>query len=487
MWFVMNSVGTTPQAEGSPTKFRVVGIGASAGGLESLEQFFANLPPDPGMAFVVVQHLSPDFRSMMDELLSRHSDMPVLLAEHEVEVQANHVYLLPPRKEMIIQNRRLLLNDKERTHGLTLPIDLFFRSLARDLGPDAVAIILSGSGSDGSRGIRDIKRAGGYVFVESPESANFDGMPLSALATGMVDRAAAAKDIPHFLTLDASGQIETEPEPIIDESPMESVLRLLRDQFNLDFSLYKTTTVSRRILRRVELLGSVDLADYVQRLRIDPDELNSLYFDLLIGVTRFFRDPEVFDFLEKNVFPEILERVPERDEIRIWVAGCATGEEPYSLAMILHEQLSAAQRQLNVKILATDVHPASLAHASAGFYGEEQMEHVSEQRRERFFRKKPSGYAISQDLRQLIVSKIVDVPPRGWRPIGREESRQLGIGGHLPPVQHRVELAFEPDRAQRSTVVQLDPTFGSAERPLVKFLRRRVVALFLGDESQIGE
>ena len=403
MWFVMNSAGTTPQAEGSPTKFRVVGIGASAGGLESLEQFFANLPPDPGMAFVVVQHLSPDFRSMMDELLSRHSDMPVLLAEHEVEVQANHVYLLPPKKEMIIQNRRLLLNDKERTHGLTLPIDLFFRSLARDLGPDAVAIILSGSGSDGSRGIRDIKRAGGYVFVESPESANFDGMPLSALATGMVDRAAAAKDIPHFLTLDANGQIETEPEPIIDESPMESVLRLLRDQFNLDFSLYKTTTVSRRILRRVELLGSVDLADYVQRLRIDPDELNSLYFDLLIGVTRFFRDPEVFDFLEKNVFPEILERVPERDEIRIWVAGCATGEEPYSLAMILHEQLSAAQRQLNVKILATDVHPASLAHASAGFYGEEQMEHVSEQRRERFFRKKPSGYAISQDLRQLIV------------------------------------------------------------------------------------
>jgi len=141
----MNSVGTTPQAEGSPTKFRVVGIGASAGGLESLEQFFANLPPDPGMAFVVVQHLSPDFRSMMDELLSRHSDMPVLLAEHEVEVQANHVYLLPPRKEMIIQNRRLLLNDKERTHGLTLPIDLFFRSLARDLGPDAVAISFRGA------------------------------------------------------------------------------------------------------------------------------------------------------------------------------------------------------------------------------------------------------------------------------------------------------------------------------------------------------
>jgi two-component system, chemotaxis family, CheB/CheR fusion protein len=399
----MNSAVTTPKAEEGPGKLRVVGIGASAGGLESLEQFFASLPPNPGMAFVVVQHLSPDFRSMMDELLSRRCDMPVQLAEHGVEVEANRVYLLPPRKEMIIQDRRLLLSEKERTHGLTLPIDLFFRSLARDLGPDAVAIILSGSGSDGSRGLRDIKRAGGYVFVESPDSAKFDGMPLSALATGMVDRTAAAKDIPHFLTLDAAGNLEAEPEPILDESPMDSVLRLLRDQFNLDFSLYKTTTVSRRILRRVELLGSVDLADYAQRLRTDPDELSSLYFDLLIGVTRFFRDPEAFEILEKNVIPEILARLPERDEIRLWVAGCATGEEPYSLAMILHEQLTAAKRQLNVKILSTDVHSASLAHASAGFYGEEQLEHVSEQRRDRFFRKKPGGYLISQDLRQLIV------------------------------------------------------------------------------------
>src|SRR5262249_15035982 len=161
--------------------------------------FFANLPPNPGMAFVVVQHLSPDFRSMMDELLSRHCEMPVQLAEHEVEVQPNHVYLLPPRKEMIIQNHHLLLSDKERFHGLTLPIDLFFRSLAQDFGSDAIGIILSGSGSDGSRGVRDIKRAGGRVFVESPDSARFDGMPRSALATGLVDHAAAAKDIPRWL------------------------------------------------------------------------------------------------------------------------------------------------------------------------------------------------------------------------------------------------------------------------------------------------
>jgi two-component system, chemotaxis family, CheB/CheR fusion protein len=177
--------------------FRVVGIGASAGGLESLEQFFKNLPPKPGMAFVVVQHLSPDFRSVMDELLARHCDLPIQHAEDNVEVEPNRVYLLPPKKEMVIRNRRLLLTDKERTHGLTLPIDHFFRSLAQDVGPNAVGIILSGSGSDGSRGIREIKRMGGCVFVENPDSARFDGMPLSALATGIVDHAASADAIPN--------------------------------------------------------------------------------------------------------------------------------------------------------------------------------------------------------------------------------------------------------------------------------------------------
>ena len=395
------SVSST-KTQDSPSRLQVVGIGASAGGLESLEQFFANLTPNPGMAFVVVQHLSPDFKSMMDELLSRHSDMPVTLAEHDVEVQPNHVYLLPPKKEMIIQNRRLLLSEKERMHGLTLPIDTFLRSLAQDLGPDAVAIILSGSGSDGSRGIREVKRSGGRVFVENPASAKFDGMPLSALATGIVDESASAKDLPRLLFEEATDTAAAEPD-FTSETPIESVLRMLREQLGLDFSLYKPTTVSRRILRRVELLGLPDLADYASMLRTNPEELGLLYKDLLIGVTRFFRDPEAFEVLEQKVVPELLAKIPEGEEIRIWVAGCATGEEAYSLAMILFEQLTAAGRQLNVKILSTDVHAASLAQASTGIYGEEQLEHVSEKRHERFFRKKSSGFQISQDLRQLIV------------------------------------------------------------------------------------
>jgi two-component system CheB/CheR fusion protein len=400
-------VSATHHAEVNPEKFRVVGIGASAGGLESLEQFFRNMPSNPAMAFVVVQHLSPDFRSVMDELLARHCDLPIQQAEHNVEVQANHVYLLPPKKEMIIRDRRLLLSDKERTHGLTLPIDQFFRSLAQDVGPDAVGIILSGSGSDGSRGVREIKRMGGLVFVESPDSARFDGMPLSALATGMVDQSAAAGEIPLLLIQDKSqntaADLTIEIDEFYDETPMESVLRLLRDQFGLDFSLYKTSTVSRRILRRVQMMGSVDLTDYSERLRLDTDELSLLYHDLLIGVTRFFRDPDAFEFLERHVIPEILDRVPESDEIRVWVAGCATGEEAYSLAMLLFEQLTGRGRQLNVKILSTDVHTASLAQAGSGVYEEDQLEHVSEKRRERFFRKMTSGYQISQDLRQMIV------------------------------------------------------------------------------------
>src|SRR5215470_8848098 len=207
----LESVSVSKGLEEKPSTFRIVGIGASAGGLESLEQFFQNLPPNPGMAFVVVQHLSPDFRSVMDELLARHCDLPIQQAEHNVEVEPNRVYLLPPKKQMIIRDRRLLLSDKERTHGLTLPIDHFFRSLAQDMGPDAVGIILSGTGSDGSRGVREIKRLGGRVFVENPESAKFDGMPLSALATGMVDQSAPAGDIPRLLTQDEASAKVVEP------------------------------------------------------------------------------------------------------------------------------------------------------------------------------------------------------------------------------------------------------------------------------------
>ncbi|MCW5802075.1 MAG: PAS domain S-box protein [Deltaproteobacteria bacterium] len=396
-----NSHGVPAPLDAAPS--RIVGIGASAGGLESLEHLFAAMPADTGMAFVVVQHLSPDFRSLMDELIARHSKMPVRLAENGTLVQANHVYLLPPRKEMIIRDRKLILTDKDPDKGLSLPIDQFFRSLAQDQGPQAVAIVLSGSGSDGSRGIVDVKRAGGMVLVESVASAKFDGMPLSAQATGVVDDARLPSDLARILCGLPALETNEDAEPLSDDPAMDSALRLLRDQFGIDFSLYKTTTVARRVQRRADLLRIDGIAAYVEQLHADPDELNTLYQDLLIGVTQFFRDPEAFEALEREVIPQVVDRVPANQEIRVWVAGCATGEEAYSLAMLFHEALTARNRPVNLKILATDVHPLSLEFAGAGIYGDDQLANVTPARIERFFTRRSSGLQVSQDLRQLIV------------------------------------------------------------------------------------
>jgi two-component system CheB/CheR fusion protein len=382
---------------------RIVGIGASAGGLESLERLFSALPADTGMAFVVVQHLSPDFRSLMDELIGRHSKMPVKVVEDGETVQADHIYLIPPRKEMVIREGRLLLTEKP--HGLSLPIDIFFRSLAQDVGGDGVAIVLSGSGSDGSRGLLDVKRAGGTVMIEDPSTAKFDGMPLAAQETGAVDHVATPRDIARILCgLPPLEMPEELSEEALEREPaMDSLLRLLRESFGIDFSLYKTTTVGRRIQRRVDLLRIPDVQAYVDQLRDDPAELNALYQDLLIGVTQFFRDPAAFDLLERSVIPQILDDVPPEQEVRVWVAGCATGEEAYSLAMLFHEQLTAKKRPINLKILATDVHPSSLELASLGIYGEHQLAHVSATRRDRYFSRRSSGFQVSSDLRQLIV------------------------------------------------------------------------------------
>ncbi|HEY6174659.1 MAG TPA: chemotaxis protein CheB [Kofleriaceae bacterium] len=393
--------GHTP-SPAHPTDGRIVGIGASAGGLEALQQLFDALPPDTGMAFIVIQHLSPDFRSLMDELISRHSEMPVVIAEDNMPVRANHIYLMPPRKQMIIRDRHLVLTDKE-PQAFTLPIDTFFRSLAQDVGDQAVAIVLSGSGSDGSRGVVEIKRAGGLVLAETASSAKFDSMPLSAAATGVVEHTHPPRDIARVLCGLEPREVAPETATLSDDPSMDALLRHLRDHFGIDFSLYKTTTVGRRIQRRADLMRVHNLASYVEQLRTNPDELNALYQDLLIGVTQFFRDPEAFERLESEVIPELIDKLPPDEELRVWVAGCATGEEAYSLAMLFCEAFEARGRPVRLKLLATDVHQTSLEHAGAGIYGEEQLQFVSPRRLERFFTKRSSGHQVLHDLRQLIV------------------------------------------------------------------------------------
>ena len=270
----------------------VVGIGASAGGLEALEQLFDHVEPGVGMAYVIIQHLSPDFESVMDELLLRHTNLQVKTVVDGMVVESDVIYLIPPRKQMVISAGRLLLTDKDPSAGLSLPIDVFFRSLAEDMGTRAIGIILSGTGSDGSRGIREISAAGGLVIAQSEETAKFDGMPKSAIETGVVDICLPPSEIGSTLAQYAENPtpsaLAEKPGPPLDETAMAKLLRLLRDAYGIDFSHYKQTTVNRRIERRLMLNRTTDIENYAERLATDSDELNALYRDLLIGVTQFF-------------------------------------------------------------------------------------------------------------------------------------------------------------------------------------------------------
>jgi two-component system, chemotaxis family, CheB/CheR fusion protein len=386
----------------------VVGVGASAGGLEALEQLFHHMPADTGLAFVVIQHLSPDFESLMDELLHRQTDLRIETAEDGMPVAPNTIYLLPRGKEMIISGGRLHLTDKDPDQGLTLPIDHFFRSLAQDQHQRSVGIILSGTGSDGSRGIRHIHDAGGLVIVQSEESAKFNGMPRSAIATGLVDLILPPEEIGSVLDGHARDPLarpfpeQREAIPV-DEDAMQQLMRLLRESHGIDFSHYKPTTVRRRIERRLLLSQEEDFEQYVAKVAADAQELNSLYHDLLIGVTQFFRDPEAFGLLEQDILPALLKDMPRDEEVRLWVPGCATGEEPYSLAMLIHEWLTAHERPINVKIFATDVHEEALKFAGAGIYPESVLNEVTPERLERYFSRQGNDFQVRGDLRQMIV------------------------------------------------------------------------------------
>ncbi len=391
-----------------PTEPYVVGVGASAGGLEALQHFFDNIAADTELAFVVVQHLSPDFKSLMDELLGRHTELPIHLVENSMLVEAGHVYLIPPKKEMIISDGRLLLSERDRQQELTLPIDVFFRSLAQDCGPRAVAVVLSGSGTDGSRGIRDVHDAGGLVIIQDVDSAQFDGMPRAAVETGVGDWILPPQQMPRVLEQHAKAGGKhrfREPEAVqrgASSAAFNDVYRMLEREFGLDFTHYKPSTVTRRIERRLRLAHTDDVQQYVARLRKDRAELDILYRDLLIGVTRFFRNEEAFALLEQRVFPELLRDASAHKPIRVWVAGCATGEEAYSFAILLHE-LTEGLPDRSFKIFASDVHRGSLELASRGFYGEDALANVSQARRDRYFIRSGASYQLVPELRQSIV------------------------------------------------------------------------------------
>lgn len=413
----MSEPASTSIISSPPT--HVVGVGASAGGLEAIERLFRSIPVDTGMAFVIVQHLSPDFKSLMDELLSRWTTMPVHRVDDGMQVIANNIYLIPPKMEITIEADRLHLVCKKPEEGLSLPIDVFFESLAKQWETRGIAVVLSGTGSDGSRGIRKVHEAGGLVISQSLETAKFDGMPKSAEKTGVVDMVLSPEDIAGTLELYASFPVSDKTQlldvpVVVDETSMRRLLRLLREECGIDFVHYKEATVVRRIERRVLLSQALDFEDYVERVSTDREELNALYKDLLIGVTHFFRDPGVFDRLRNEVLPKLLRDLEPGDQFRAWIAGCATGEEAYSFAIIVSEILEDLNLQLDVKIFATDVHRASLDVAGAGIYSEQSLADISSERKRRFFLRTASGYQMTPEVRQMIVfaphNVIVDAP-----------------------------------------------------------------------------
>src|SRR3569623_915907 len=450
-----------PPMSTSPNPRFVVGIGASAGGLNALERFFDTLPRDTGMAFVVVQHLSPDFKSLMDELLARHTDMPIHPVEDGMRVEADNVYLIPPKKEMIISDGRLLLSDRERVQEAPLPIDVFFRSLAQDCGARAVAIVLSCGWTVVARGIRDVHSAGGVVMVQDNASAQFDGMPKTARAAGGAGWILAPDEMPgalmeHAVKRAAAPSGDVPAGETVEAKGLDAVYRMLQDEFGLDFTHYKPSTVTRRIERRLALARSSNLDEYVQRLRDEREELDVLYRDLLIGVTRFFRDPDAFRILEEVVLPELLQRQRPEDQLRIWVAGCATGEEVYSLAIVLRDlMLKLGERP--VQIFATDVHRGSIERASRAVYDADSVINVSKERLARYFVRMGDAYQVVPELRQMVVfaqhNVIKDAP---FTRVDLVTCRNLLI--YLQPAAQQKVLSLFRFALRRGGVLLLGPS-----------------------------
>lgn len=387
----------------------VVAIGASAGGLEALEGLFDNLAPDTGAAFVVITHLSPDFKSIMDELLARRTAMPVHVVEDGETLRANNVYVIPPGKDMIVQSGRLFLTDRTLHGAPSLPIDLFFGSLAREYGRRATAVILSGTGADGARGARALHATGACVIAQSLDSARFDGMPRAATETGAVDMVLAPEAIgPAIAMRLAREAVPNEAEPAdIREGEGRIVTRILElvlGGANVDFSEYKKTTVMRRIAKRMQGAGLATLGSYLEELERSSDEAKALAQDLLIVVTEFFRDPGAYAVLAETVMPELIAEASDERPIRIWIPGVATGQEAYSIAMLLREAADRARREPRVQIFATDVNPLALEKAASGTYTEAEMGNVSAARREAFFIRTEDGlWQAGPEIRNWIV------------------------------------------------------------------------------------
>ncbi|MBE0557474.1 MAG: chemotaxis protein CheB, partial [Proteobacteria bacterium] len=400
--------------------FPIVGIGASAGGLEALELFLRHVPAGSGMAFVIIQHLDPTHKGIMVELLQRATPMQVVQARDRMKVAPDRVYVIPPNKDMSILHGTLHLFTPVAPRGLRLPIDFFFRSLADDRQDKSIGVILSGMGSDGTLGLRAIKEKAGTVFIQAPESAKFDGMPRSAIDAHLADVIAPAEELPgRIIAYLKHAPLFARPGHAREEkaqSSLEKVFILLRTQTGQDFSLYKKSTVYRRVERRMGLHQIDRIATYIRFLQENPQEIEILFKELLIGVTGFFRDPAAWEHLKKEVIPALLKRRPAGGALRAWTPGCSTGEEAYSLAIVFREALQQVKpaKAVSLQVFATDLDKDAIEKARAGVYPANITADVSQERLRRFFIQEEQGYRVGKEIREMVVfapQNVIMDPP----------------------------------------------------------------------------
>ncbi|SEW42896.1 chemotaxis protein CheB [Chitinophaga arvensicola] len=394
----------------------IVAIGASAGGIEELQSFFDHTPLAQA-SYIIIQHLSADYKSRMVEILSRHSQLQVKEAANNMLVEPNQVYLIPSPQSMTIQDGRLFLKDKSSSAAPHRTINTFFNSLAADNEHHLIAVILSGSGDDGSEGIVTICKAGGMIMVQNPATAQYNGMPLSAIATGVVDHVLTPAEMPAVITEYVNKSKKSVVTPAIqamEEKSITAIIDLIREKLPFDFSEYKPTTILRRIRRRMVYFNFEFLEPYYQYLLQHPGEVETLAQSFMISVSSFFRNPEAFDVIRETVLPEIMTRKKPEEEIKIWIAGCATGEEAYTMAILLYEEAEKTGKEITIKVFATDIDKSALEFAGKGLYGDQVQQEISPARLARHFIQEANGYRIKQHIRKMLIfaqHNVVKNPP----------------------------------------------------------------------------
>jgi two-component system, chemotaxis family, CheB/CheR fusion protein len=411
----MNALVSDDRAPAPTVLTRIVGLGASAGGLEALEQFLANVPPESGLAYVVVQHLDPTQEAMLTQLLQRATAMPVHEGAASMSVEPDRVYVIPPNTELTVDGGRLHLAVPTQPRGLRLPIDILFCSLAREQGEYAIGVVLSGMGADGTLGLQAIKSQGGLTLVQEPSSAQFDSMPKSAIAAGACDIVAPAAQLPQRIMLVTSGRAATKPKAMsadeVSVQPLGAILDLLRVHSKHDLTLYKTSTLKRRIERRMAVHRLDTLKNYERFVKENPQELDLLFKEVLIGVTNFFRDPAVWQDLKDSVLPALLTRRGSETHLRAWVVGCSTGEEAYSLAIAFREAADTqpAPDDWTLQIFATDLSADAIAAARRGHFSAKIADAIAPERLGRFFTAEGDGFLIGKEIRQRVLFAQHDV------------------------------------------------------------------------------